>query len=145
MLVLLEVLKIMLTDDTAEENYEEASIVDPNNPAPLISLCSTNFERGDYCNAINYIQKVLSLSQARNLESQDMQNLYYRAAQCFLYLSRPEPAKVMAQNTGDRSMRTALLYATEKMQIFHEQVDLATHRSLVMDRLHRFKPSLYDY
>ena len=134
---------MLLTGITAEEACEKAVGLDPNNLTALNTLLSLNFERGNNETAITNTQRALSLLRAQGIENEETQLLQRRIAECYLYLSKPGDVKAIAKDVKDDEARTFLLAAAERMQMAHDQVDPATQRRLVIDRIPSLKQCLY--
>ncbi|KAH6967523.1 hypothetical protein EDB82DRAFT_358034 [Fusarium venenatum] len=127
----------------AEEACEEAVALDLNSSTALNTLLSIDFEGGDNEIAINNTQNAPSMLRAQGIDSQETQLLQRRVAECYLYLSKPGVSKAIAKYVKYNEAGTFLLSVAEGMQVDHEQVDPATQRRLVMDRIPHLRPCLY--
>ncbi|KFA81574.1 hypothetical protein S40288_11307 [Stachybotrys chartarum IBT 40288] len=126
----------------AEKAYKEAASLAPEDPLPLSNLSAVFFERGQYGEAATLVQRAVALSPAEG-DEEKKQKMYARMAKCHLHTFNHQAAKEAAENISDQDVREPLLAAAAHMKTFREnQIDDKSHRSLVMDRLRRYKPYL---
>jgi tetratricopeptide (TPR) repeat protein len=140
---------LLLTQFPAEAAFEQAASLAPDDPAPLSNLSSVQFELGNYDEAARLIQRSLALTKdvpGDEAADRKKQMLYARLGKCYMHDSKFEEAREVVEQVTDNELKAALGATIDVLAAWRSSSssrDQATHRSLVFDRLPRFKPYLY--
>jgi tetratricopeptide (TPR) repeat protein len=131
----------------AEAAYKEAASLAPKDPAPLSNLSSVYFELGKYAEAAKYARDSLELTEESGLGGEaagrKTKTLLTRLAKSYLHGSQIVEAEQLIDQVSVAELTNSLRATTEALNAWKASASLETARSLVFDRLPRFKPYLY--